>query len=93
MVAEQKRMGCEKDLAGRDKMEAQIQIPQQRSAMGHSDVEVGGRREGLVQLMAEGPLHKKGVIVSLLNFERQPTEKKPQKGEGAQEKKPRDLEP
>ena len=31
----------------RDKMDAQIRIPQQRCAEGYSDVEVGGRREGL----------------------------------------------
>ena len=31
----------------RDKMEAQSRISQQRSAVGHSDVELGGRREGL----------------------------------------------
>ena len=47
MVAEQKCMEHEKELNKRDNMEAQIRIPQQRSAVGYSDVEVGGRREGL----------------------------------------------
>ena len=39
--------GLEKGPDERDTMEAQIRIPQQRSAGGCSDVEVGGRREGL----------------------------------------------
>ena len=47
MVAEQKRTGHEKRSSERDKMEAQIRIPQQRSAVGYSDVEMGGRRGGL----------------------------------------------
>ena len=31
----------------RDKMETQVRVPQQRSAVGYSDVEVGGRRKRL----------------------------------------------
>ena len=41
--------GMKKGQSERGKMEAQIRIPQQRSAVGYSDVEVGGcREEGLV---------------------------------------------
>ena len=47
MVAEQKRTGHEKRSSERDKMEAQIRIPQKKSAVGYPDVAVGGRREGL----------------------------------------------
>ena len=44
MVAEQKRMEYEKGPSERDKMEAQIRIPQQRSAMRYSNVKVGGEK-------------------------------------------------
>ena len=33
-----------KDPGSRDTMDAQIRMPQQRSAMGHSDVELGGEK-------------------------------------------------
>ena len=47
MVAEQKRIGNENRSGERDKVEAQIRIPQQRGAVGCPSVEVGGRRAGL----------------------------------------------
>ena len=46
MVAEQKRMEHEKSSSERDMMEAEIWIPQQRSAEGYSFVKMGGGREG-----------------------------------------------
>ena len=42
--------------------------------------------------MAQGPPRKEDVI-SPQEMMRQPTQKKPQKGRGAQKEKPRDLEP
>ena len=78
-------------------MEAQIRVPQQRSAAGYSDVEVGGRRETWMQLLAQGPLRTEDVTISLLGMMRQPTEKKTQRRGGAlpslPKKEPRDLEP
>ena len=44
MVAELERLGHEEGPSESDKMEAQIRISQQRSAVGHSDVKVGGRK-------------------------------------------------
>ena len=47
MVAEQKCMGHERGPAERDRTEASIWIPQQRSGVGCPDVEVSGRSGGL----------------------------------------------
>ena len=43
--------------------------------------------------MEQEPPRKEDVTISLLAMTRQPTEKKTQKGGGAQNKKPRDLAP
>ena len=47
MVAEQERVTHDDGPDLRYTMEALIRIPQQRSAVRHHDVEVGGRRERL----------------------------------------------
>ena len=68
----------------RNKMEAQSGISQQRSAAGHSDVQVAnGTRTGC----------KGDATVSLLKMMRHRTEKKPQKEESALNKMPRDVAP
>ena len=68
-------MEHEKGPSERDKMKAQIRIPEQRSAVGYSDVEVGEGKDR-IQLTAERPLRKEDVMVSLLMMVGQPTEKK-----------------
>ena len=46
MVGEQKRVGHEDGSGEREKMETQIRVSQQRSAVAHPYVKVGGRGEG-----------------------------------------------
>ena len=66
-------------------MEAQIRIPQQKSAVGCSDVEMGGRREGLDTACGTRTALQGGRDDQpLLKMMRQPTEMK--------KKRPRDLE-
>ena len=93
MVAEQKRVEHDDGPGERDKMETQVRVAQQRSAVGHPRCEWAEEGKDCIQIMLRHPPRKEDVAVDLLKMMRQPTGAPETKKGAAFQKNPAESSP